>query len=129
MIPYCIKKGVWFHVDNPIKYSVDTVLKFCHECDIYIEHNEKNDTFKRHSGATTEDLENVIRTLEARHLSKDPFLAKDKRYKGHYLYEFKKMAFDKYWAYIKVFIREFNDEKKVVVAVSLHESDNTNYEV
>ena len=75
------------------------------------------------------DLENIIRTLEARHLSKDPFLANDKRYKGHYLYEFKTMAFDKYWAYIKVFIKEFEDEKKVVVAVSLHESDNVKYEV
>ena len=120
---------MWSHVDNPVKYSIETVLKYCRECDIYIEHNEKNDKFRRHSGATVEQLEEVIRTLEKVHLSKEPFLAKDKRYSGHYLYEFKKMAFEKYWAYIKVFIKEVDDEKRIVVAISLHESDNVDYGV
>lgn len=118
---------MWFHVDNPIKYSVETVIKYCKECDIIIEPNDKNEKFRRHSGATVEQLEDLIRTLETRHLSKEPFLAEDKRYVGHYLYEFKKMAFDKYWAYIKVFIKEIDSIKNIVVAVSLHESDNTNY--
>ena len=112
-----------------ILYSIDTVLKCCRECDIIIEHNEKNDAFRRHSGATVEQLEDIIRTLDVKYLSKEPFLAEDRRYKDHYLYEFKRMAFEKYWAYIKVFIKEFDDKKKIVVAVSLHESDNTKYEV
>ena len=37
------------------------------------------------------------------------------------------MAFDKYWVYIKIFIREFENVRTVVVAVSLHESDNIDY--
>ena len=86
---------------EPIKYDIETVLKYCRECEIRIEHNPKNDAFRFKCKATSDDLENIIRTLQKRHVSKDPFLAKDKRYEGYYLYEFRKMAFDKYWAYIK----------------------------
>ena len=82
---------------EPIKYDIETVLKYCRECEISIENNPKNVAFRFKTKATKDEVKNIIRTLEKRHLSKEPVLAKGKRYKNHYLYEFKKMAFDKYW--------------------------------
>ena len=112
-------------IDDETKYSFEQVIEFCHECRIEFVNRKKTRNFLYESGKTVDDLINEIRTLRVEHKSDEIELDYDSNHRG-YVYQFKKLAFDMYWCYVKVKIKR--DKNRVVVVLSFHKEEGVQYE-
>ena len=104
--------------NDATKYSIEEVIKFCKESDIYIVNREKNRTFYEKINKTEQELIEEVRGLRVVNSCAEPELDYGKNKKG-YVYQFKKLVFERYWCYIKLKIR-FG---KIVVVLSFHEDE------
>lgn len=110
--------------DDETKYSIEEVIDFCKTCTIVFVDRDKTRQFKDLAGKKEEDLKEEIKLLKKENAFADPELDNGKGRKG-YVYQFKKLAFERYWCYIKIKIKI--EENRIVVVLSFHEED-LNYE-
>ena len=106
--------------DDETKYSIEEVVSLCKTCDIVIIPRDKTKDFMNKCGKTSDDIENEIRQLKEISACADPELDYGEGRKG-YVYQFKKLVFDKYWCYIKVKIK--TGQNKEVWVLSFHEEE------
>ena len=110
--------------DDLTKYSLDEVISFCRICRVIIVTRAETLDFLLNSDKEKKDIVYEIRTLRVEHACADAELDYGKNRKG-YVYQFKKLVFERYWCYIKIKIKDSNG--KIVVVLSFHEED-CNYE-
>ena len=109
-------------LDDETKYSIKEVIEFCHECEIQIIGRDKTRHFLYESGKTIDDLIDEIRSLRIEHQCCDPELDYSPNHKG-YVYQFKKVSFDKYWCYIKIKIKR--EKERIVAVLSFHKQEDS----
>ena len=107
-------------IDDETKYTVSQIIEFCHELEVVIIERKKTIDFLYHSGKMTDDLISEIRMLRPEHQLTGPELDYGVGRKG-YVYQFRKLVFERYWCYIKIKIKI--GENRVVVVLSFHEED------
>ena len=105
-------------IDDETKYTVSQVVDFCHELEIIIVDRRKTKEFLRLCGKVKEDVIDEIRMLRPEHQLTGPELDYGVGRKG-YVYQFRKLVFERYWCYIKIKIKI--GENRVVVVLSFHE--------
>ena len=110
--------------DDETKYSIEEVVSLCKTCKIYIISRAEIRKFKDKAGQSFSSIKEEIRQLRVENACADPELDYGENRKG-YVYQFKKLVFERFWAYIKVKIKI--NKSKVVVVLSFHEED-LNYE-
>lgn len=113
--------------DDETKYTIEEVVEFCKTAPIVIVKRDKTEAFIHKIECYDLDLLlSEIRNLRLEHSCAKPEQDYDIKRKG-YVYQFKKLFFEKYWCYIKLKIKISTKESKVVIVISLHEED-INYE-
>lgn len=106
--------------DDETKYSIEEVVTLCKTCDVYIISRDKTLEFITKCNVDPNGVKQEIKNLKTEYACADPELDYGENRKG-YVYQFKKLVFEKYWCYIKVKIKIKNE--RVVVVLSFHEED------
>lgn len=104
--------------DDEIKYSIEEVVSFCKTYEICIIEREKTMDFIYKTNQSFESVKQEIRQLRVEYACAEPEPDYGENRKG-YVYQFKKIVFDQYWAYIKLKIKY----KKIIVVLSFHEEE------
>ena len=107
-------------IDDETKYSIEEIIYFCRTCEIQIVSRERTKAFLTKAGKDISDVKEEIRQLKEVSACADPELDYGEGRKG-YVYQFKKVVFDRYWGYIKIKIKLGKD--KVVWVLSFHEEE------
>ena len=110
--------------DDETKYTIEEVVSLCKTCEIEIISRKETKEFKDKVGQTYDSIKEEIRHLREEYACAEPELDYGENRKG-YVYQFKKLVFERYWAYIKIKVKI--DKLKIVVVLSFHEED-LNYE-
>lgn len=106
--------------DDETKYTYEEVIGFCKSYEIYIAPRDSTVEFLKEAGKEFDDILPEIRELKAINACADVELDYGKNRKG-YVYQFKKLVFEKYWCYIKLKIK--CDVIKIVWVLSFHKEE------
>ena len=113
-------------VDDEKRYSIEEIIELCKIAPIIIVGRQKNREFLQKTLHNSTDVIDEIRSLRVEYACADAELDNGINRKG-YVYQFKKLIFEKYWCYIKLKVKISNKKRQLILVISFHEED-TNYE-
>ena len=106
--------------DDEIKYTYEEVVSFCKTSEIRIAPRVSTFQFINKAGQSVDDVINEVRQLKVDFACAEPELDYGENRKG-YVYQFKKLVFERYWFYIKLKMKI--DQEKIVWVLSFHEEE------
>lgn len=107
-------------IDDETKYSIEEVIELCKTCPIKVISRQKTIDFLNESSKDFDSIKDEVTKLRVENACADPELDYGENRKG-YVYQFKKLVFEKYWCYIKVKIKV--NLNRIVVVISFHKED------